>query len=207
MSEEIPVANCSVEGCIKNSNQRQDKFGAILEHDDTKVLLCVNHAVEAVRNGSVQGWPFQDYIWVRLTEEQQEKEKDDFDSLAMYPKCSNEECGLRLTEDDVGRWLDTPQAEPVCESCDDLGATCETCTPPTWDTHENIAGTCERGRLGGSCPKKVENMCRNCATWDNVDNVWRCPTCQKDFEAAKDAHLEAQIESHIEMQADISRGK
>ncbi len=112
------MANCSVAGCVKNSNQRQDKHGAILEHDVTKVLLCVDHAVEAVQSGSVKDWPFEDYLWVRLTEEAQGNEIEaGFDTLAMYPMCSNEDCTLRLTEDDVGQWLNNPQDEPMCESC------------------------------------------------------------------------------------------
>ena len=106
-------AKCSVEGCAADTNQRMDKYGAILEHADGEVL-CIEHAVEAIRNGRIKDWDFKDYILVRM-EKNGEEPEEEYDTLVINPKCI--ECEIRLCEDDMGVWLQMSQKEPKCEDC------------------------------------------------------------------------------------------
>jgi hypothetical protein len=48
---------------------------------------------------------------------------------------------------------------------------CEVCTSAVPD--EKYVGCCN----DGDCPKKIENMCDSCGTWDDKKEVWCCPSC------------------------------
>ena len=111
----VPVVKCSVAGCHCDSEQRLDKYGALLEHVTTKELLCVSHAVDAVRSGRITGWDFNDYVWERLSEEKKTILEADYGSTCIYPQCA---CGFRLVADDIDVWLEDVARDPKCENCD-----------------------------------------------------------------------------------------
>jgi len=57
--------------------------------------------------------------------------------------------------------------EEDCEVCD-----CKVAA-------EDHVGCCR----DGDCPKKIENMCRFCATWDDETEQWRCEDCGAEADA------------------------
>ena len=103
------VARCSVAGCTADSNQRYDKYGGIAEHQKSKLLYCVEHAVEGIRNKTIATWDFKEYGV------DEEHPPENYDSLAINPKCV--QCEVRLSEDDMGEWLKNPSEPTLCENC------------------------------------------------------------------------------------------
>ena len=103
------VARCSVASCTADSNQRYDKYGGIAEHKKTKVLYCVEHAVEGIRNKTIADWDFKEFGVDK------KHPPEGYDCLAINPKCV--QCEVRLSEDDMAEWLKNPAAPPSCEDC------------------------------------------------------------------------------------------
>ena len=106
---ETPYAKCCVEGCHADTNQRYDKFGGISEHQKTKLLYCVPHAVEGIRDKTIADWDFKEFGV------DEEHPPEGYDCLAIHPEC--EECGFRMTADDVEQWLKDPAKDHICENC------------------------------------------------------------------------------------------
>ncbi len=104
-----PYAECSVSDCFANTNQRYDKYGAIIQHLETEEIFCVSHAMEGIRNKTIPNWQFREYGV------DEDNEPDDYDCLAGNPKC--EKCECRLSMDDLDKWLEKPELPPYCEGC------------------------------------------------------------------------------------------
>ena len=119
----------------------------------------------------------------------------DYDCLEKNPRCP---CGLLLNEDDMAVWEEDESNTPMCEACfdemedesdeesddesddksddesddksDEDAASCELCGN---NCDEKIIGCCN----DGNCPRNIENMCQNCGTWYEKEEVWRCSDC------------------------------
>ena len=84
-----PYARCSVEGCSADTNQRYDKHGAIAEHQETKLLFCLEHAVIGIRNKTIANWNFKEFGV------DEENPPEEYDCLAINPTC--DKCEMRLS--------------------------------------------------------------------------------------------------------------
>jgi hypothetical protein len=129
VEEEMLYAKCSIEGCNADTNQRYDKFGAIIEHKKTKKLFCVPHAMEGIRDKSIADWDFLQFG----IDEEAEDEPEGYDCLHGNPKC--ERCGMLLSMSDMDSWLEHPERPPYCEQhFEEEGQeeSDEEATPPDW---------------------------------------------------------------------------
>ena len=174
--EEEHHARCSIAGCPSDTNQ-----GVIAEHQKTKLLYCVEHAVEGIRNNTITDWDFKEF-GVDL-----EHPPEGYDCLAINPKCV--QCEVRLSEDDMAEWLKNPAAPPSCEDC--LGGS----------VHSTCCVECgESFKFDVPVPA---------ADYHNNDHDQVCPSCVAKKEKAEDemAHLEAQVEAHIEQVAESRGGR
>lgn len=116
-----PYARCSVEGCSADTNQRYDKHGAIAEHQETKLLFCLEHAVIGIRNKTIANWNFKEFGV------DEENPPEEYDCLAINPTC--DKCEMRLSMDDMEVWLKDPGGEPRCEDCLAASCLCYDCNP------------------------------------------------------------------------------
>ena len=89
----------------------------ISEHQKTKLLFCVGHAVEGIRNKTITDWDFKEFGVDK------EHPPEGYDCLAINPKCGK--CEVRLSDDDMAEWLKNPAVPPSCEDCFEVP--CETC--------------------------------------------------------------------------------
>jgi hypothetical protein len=72
----------------------------------------------------------------------------------------------------------------ICEDCDD-GGVCGCCDQRVENSGFGSSvnqGCCSDGACGHE--PKIEVLCGDCGTWDEEDEVWRCPDCQEEHEAA-----------------------
>jgi len=108
----------------------------------------------------------------------------DYDCLENNPRCAY--CCVKLSDDDMAMCETYLIKVPLCEMCldesndndesddeSDDDIICEVCDEKHNNT--NIAGCCD------SC--HVENMCFDCGTWYEKEEVWRCPACVKNLAA------------------------
>ena len=174
-------AKCCVEGCHADTNQRYDKFGGIAEHQKTKLLFCVGHAVEGIRNKTITDWDFKEFGV------DEEHPPEGYDSLAINPKC--DKCEMRLSEDDMTEWLKNPAMPPSCEDCLNEGQNCHGCGVFLKDGEEEVF------------PESSKAFCSGCFE--------RAAEDKEDEEKAEDemAHLEAQVEAQIEQVAESRGGR
>ena len=111
---------CSVEGCMKDTDQDYSQHGAILEDVDGK-LICYDHAIAAVRTGRNKTWVYWDYMLKALEYEGVEMEHPLFEkhfySYEDYTAIKCIKCEDALEEEESDAWLKEPQQEPKCESC------------------------------------------------------------------------------------------
>ena len=81
--------------------------------------------------------------------------------------------------------------KPICGCCD------EALLNEGWGKMVN-RGCCSDGKCGHEPP--IEALCGECGTWDEEDEVWRCPECQEDIEydrAEEDEGAEEQTKPDI----------
>jgi len=57
--------------------------------------------------------------------------------------------------------------------CEEVLMECEECKEQVCD--DDYVGCCR----DGECPRRVENLCRACGTWDEETGVWKCKECAK----------------------------
>jgi len=72
--------------------------------------------------------------------------------------------------------------EWICEDCD--GPECGCCDEKT--LNQGCGKMVNRGCCSdGDCNQDppIEALCGECGTWDEEDEVWRCPDCQEEHEA------------------------
>ena len=61
--------------------------------------------------------------------------------------------------------------KPICGCCDEALL------------NEGCGDLVNRGCCSdGACDKQIEALCGECGTWDEEDEVWRCPDCQEEHE-------------------------
>ena len=64
--------------------------------------------------------------------------------------------------------------KPICGCCDEALL------------NEGCGDIVNRGCCSdGACDKQIEALCGSCGTWDEEDEVWRCPDCQEEHEQQK----------------------
>ena len=69
--------------------------------------------------------------------------------------------------------------EWICEDCD--GPECDCCGDKT--LNQGCGKMVNRGCCSnGACDHGVDVLCGECGTWDEEDEVWRCPDCQEEHE-------------------------
>ena len=87
----------------------------------------------------------------------------------------------RMSDDDLIELAaeEDKDDESECADCDICGT--EVTNSGGFGDGRVHVGCCTDGR----CPHTVEIMCGNCGTWDEEDEVWRCPDCQEQHEAEK----------------------
>ena len=69
----------------------------------------------------------------------------------------------------------------ICEDCDVYE--CDCCQEKIVDFGQDKRanrGSCSDGNCKHEPP--VESLCGQCGTWDEDDQVWRCPDCQEEHE-------------------------
>ena len=85
-------------------------------------------------------------------------------------------CGERKSNgiEEDGEW--------ICEDCD--GPDCDCCGESL--LNQGCGKMVNRGCCSnGDCARGVEALCGECGTWDEEDEVWRCPDCQDYHENQK----------------------
>jgi hypothetical protein len=115
-----------------------------------------------------------------ITEEDEEEDEEEDSTRKTCSRCSEESsCG---NYNDDKEW--------VCEDCD--GPDCDCCGEwllnQGWGKMVN-RGCCSDGACGHEPP--IEALCGECGTWDEEDEVWRCPDCQEEHD--KEHALEKKI--------------
>jgi hypothetical protein len=109
--DDLPYGKCSIQDCVCDTKQRYDKYGSIVEHNKTKKLFCVDHAVEGIRDKSIADWDFSQF-GIHFDEDEEEA-PEWYDSLAGNPKCKT--CDMRLSMSDMMVWLKHPELHHYCE--------------------------------------------------------------------------------------------
>ena len=95
---------CSISGCAS---------GPLAQHNKTKNVYCVAHAVALMRDKTISTWDFTEAgVDVKNPPE-------GYDCLAIHPRC--EKCELPLSEDDLNAWEEAlakdSSAATLCEDC------------------------------------------------------------------------------------------
>jgi hypothetical protein len=100
---------CCVNDCWANTDQRYDKYGAIIQHLETKQTFCVPHAMDAIRSKTIPNWNFCEYGV------DEDNEPEDYDCLAGNPRCVK--CKIWICMDALDKWLEKPELPPYCNNC------------------------------------------------------------------------------------------
>jgi len=96
-----------------------------------------------------------------------------------------EDCDIRVMCKDCGTWDEEQEIWrcPDCQEQYDL-LICGCCDQRVADSGCGDMvnhGCCSDGRCEHE--PKIEVLCGECGTWDEEDEVWRCPDCQEQHEA------------------------
>jgi len=95
-----------------------------------------------------------------------------------------EDCDIRVMCKDCGTW-DEEQEIWRCPDCQEeydllICGCCDQRVEEDGSGNMVNQGCCSDGRCEHE--PKIEVLCGECGTWDEEDEVWRCPECQEEHE-------------------------